>query len=63
MQSVNVSTHIPGQSQPDAFTLTRAHGFAPWCLLGQEWVLYPIYPGCSYSLSHGYRTVTVSEIY
>jgi hypothetical protein len=62
MQSVDVTTQVEGQP-PEAFTLTRAHGFAPWCLLGQEWVLYQIYPGCSYSLSHGYRTVTVSDVY
>ncbi len=62
MQSVDVTTQIEGQP-PEAFTLNRAHWFAPWCLLGHEWVLYPIYPGCSYALSEGYRTVTVSEIY
>lgn len=62
MQFVDVYTQLEGEPL-EAFTLTRSYWFSPWCLLGHEWVLYPILPGQAYTLSEGYRTVTCSEVY
>lgn len=60
MQSVDVTTQIPGGSS-ESFTLTRKNRFAQWGVLEQPWILYPIRPGQTYT--HGDRTITCSQPY